>query len=111
MCPADSCNIGEAFCPADKKGTPGKFIILNDYENRNLKRYASFLKSNSIGVGALEYVEDENGNKWVYDVNTNTNYNSAAEQKSNLNKEGMVEIAKFLGNELKRTVKQNLKRA
>ena len=111
LCPADSCNIEDAFCPADQKQTSSKFVILDDYENQYLERYASFLLSNGIGVGALEYVEDENGNKWVYDVNTNTNYNSKAEQKSMLKREGMFEIASFLGSELNKIVKQKLKRA
>jgi len=111
LCPADSCNVGDQFCPADKQNPSDKFIVLDEYENQDLKKYATFLKSNNIGVGALEYVEDENGKKWVYDVNTNTNYNSGAEQKSRLQKKGMFEIAKFLGHELNRMIKQNLKRA
>ena len=105
LCPADSCNIGDAFCPAEQQNTSSKFVVLDDYKNHDLERYTSFLNSNSIGVGALEYAEDENGNKWVYDVNTNTNYNSGAEQKSILKKEGMYEIAKFLGHEMNRIVK------
>ena len=111
LCPADSCNIGDVFCPADQKGSNDKFIILENYENADLKKYTSFLRANDIGVGALEYVEDENGMKWVYDVNTNTNYNSGAELKYNGVKEGMYEIAKYLGTELSRTENHNLKRA
>jgi len=111
LCPADSCNIGDAFCPADKNESTNKFIIQDNYENADLKKYASFLKANDIAVGALEYVEDENGAKWVYDVNTNTNYNSGAERKSSEPIEGMFEIAKFLGLELSKVTKQNLKRA
>lgn len=111
LCPADSCNIGDSFCPTNNSPTAEKFIILDEYKNQDLEKYTSFLKSNNIGIGALEYVEDENGNKWVYDVNTNTNYNSGAEQKSTLKKEGMFEIAKFLGDELSKIVKQKLKRA
>lgn len=108
LCPADACNIGDAFCPADQSQPSEKFVILDDYQNQDLEKYASFLNSNNIGVGALEYAEDENGNKWVYDVNTNTNYNSGAEQKSTLKKEGMFEIAQFLGNELNKIAKQSL---
>lgn len=111
LCPADSCNVGDAFCPADKKAPSDKFIILNEYENADLVKYADFLKANNIGVGALEYVEDEKGNKWVYDVNTNTNYNSGAEKASKEQKQGMFEIAKFLGNELKQITHKDLKRA
>ena len=111
LCPADSCQIGDAFCPADKKEPSNKFIILNDYQNSDLKKYAAFLKANNIGVGALEYVEDENGTRWVYDVNTNTNYNSGAEKNSVDKKQGMLEIAKYLGTELALIAKKDLKRA
>ncbi len=111
LCPADSCTIETSFCPADRQHTSNKFVILDDYKNQDLEKYASFLNSNNIDIAALEYVEDKNGKKWVYDVNTNTNYNSGAEQKSNFKKEGMFEIAKLLGNALNRNIKQNLKRA
>ncbi len=100
LCPADSCQIDAAFCPA----TPGgdeKFMILDEYENPDLEKYASFLKSNHIQVGALEYVEDENGRRYVYDVNTNTNYNAKAESLSKLGRQGMLSIARYLGERLK----------
>ena len=111
LCPADSCNIGDAFCPANKSEKTNKFIIKDQYTNHDLNKYAAFLKANDIGVGALEYVEDAEGTKWVYDVNTNTNYNSGAEQASKIGKEGMFEIARFLGSELSSLKKQDLKRA
>lgn len=111
LCPADSCNIEDAFCPANRQEVSRKFAVLDDYQNKYLRQYASFLKYNGIGVGALEYVEDKNGNQWVYDVNTNTNYNTNAEQRSILKKEGMLEIARFLGYELKEINNEKLKRA
>ncbi len=111
LCPADSCNIEDAFCPASSDNTDSKFKILDNYKNQELTKYRDFLKSNGILVGALEYVEDEHGNKYVYDVNTNTNYNSGAEQKSELKKEGMFEIAKFLRDQLNELIKKKLKRA
>lgn len=100
LCPADACNIGDEFCPADQSDSTNKFIIQDNYQNADLEKYAGFLKANDIGVGALEYVEDANGSKWVYDVNTNTNYNSGAERKSKDSAEGMYEIAKYLGTKL-----------
>lgn len=111
LCPADSCNIEDVFCPANNEDLASKFIILKESGNSDLEKYASFLDANDIGVGAIEYVEDVNGVKWVYDVNTNTNYNSKAEQDSYFKKEGMFEIAKFLGHELESIIKQKLKRA
>ena len=65
-----------------------------------MERYAQFLNTNDIGVGALEYSEDANGDRFVYDVNTNTNYNSGAEADFGNHRQGMFEIAKFLGREL-----------
>jgi len=100
LCPADACNIGDEFCPADQSDSTTKFVIQDNYVNTDIEKYAGFLKANDIGVGALEYVEDSEGYKWVYDVNTNTNYNSVAERKSKDSTEGMYEIAKFLGSEL-----------
>jgi len=111
LCPADSCNLEQTFCPADNQNAINKFIIVDQYVNKDLEKYASFLQSNGIGIGALEYVEDKNGKKWVYDVNTNTNYNSIAEQNSELKKVGMFEIAKFLGEKLNHKLSKKLKRA
>ncbi len=97
LCPADACNIGDAFCPAGKNNDKSKFIVLNNYYNEDLEKYAAFLHKNNIGIGALEYVEDVHGQRYVYDVNTNTNYNSQAEMEAGNNRRGMFEIAKYLG--------------
>ena len=53
----------------------------------------------SIIIAGIEYITDKSGERYTYDVNTNTNYNSVAEKK--VNKDGMLEIAKFLKAELK----------
>jgi len=109
LCPADSCQVGDAFCPASDSESKSKFIVLDDYENEDLTRYAQFLKKNDIGVGAIEYAEDEDGTKYVYDVNTNTNYNAAAELANGNDKKGMEAIAQHLGEQLQKL--GNLKRA
>ncbi len=106
LCPADTCQIEDAFCPVGEKGKASKFVILDNYENKDLQKYARFLQGNDIGVGALEYVEDANGNKLVYDVNTNTNYNSGAEVAFGNHRQGMFEIAKFLGAELRKEIEK-----
>ena len=74
--------------------------VLENYQNNDLDKYAQFLKANDIGVGAIEYAENQNGQRLVYDINTNTNYNSVAEATFGNQKQGMYEIAKFLGEEL-----------
>ena len=111
LCPADSCNLEDSFCPADNTEKANKFIVQDNYQNSDLQKYGQFLKANDIAVGALEYVEDSNGQKYVYDVNTNTNYNSGAEKNSIKGSEGMFEIAKFLGKKLNKSKELDLKRA
>ena len=46
----------------------------------------------------IEYIVDKKGQIYTYDVNTNTNYNSQAEKKSEI--KGMNSIAIFLKEEL-----------
>ncbi|KHE67010.1 alpha-L-glutamate ligase, partial [Halobacillus sp. BBL2006] len=57
-----------------------------------------FLKENKIDVAAIEAIQDQEGNLYAYDVNTNTNYNSDAEAKAGVY--GMLELAKYLGEQL-----------
>ena len=102
LCPADACNIEEQFCPTNPDGN--KFMIINNYSNPIVKKCENFLKANDIGIAGIEYVVDKNGKLYVYDVNTNTNYNSIAEKKAD--KYGMLEIAIFLKNKLEQ-IKNN----
>ena len=90
LCPADECLI-DSNCPTD---TEPKFSILRDFEIKNLAAYEAFLADNDIGIAAIEIILDKDGVIWTYDVNTNTNYNSAAEE---LAKESApLKIAKYL---------------
>ena len=98
LCPADACNIEEQFCPTNPDGN--KFMILKDYKNADLAKYEKFLKENDIEVAGIEYIIGPDGSHYTYDVNTNTNYNSIAEKNAGLF--GMKQIAKFLGEELKK---------
>jgi len=107
LCPADACNLEDAYCPVGESANASKFIILDQYENDELDKYAGFLQANDIGVGALEYVKNKNGRRMVYDVNTNTNYNSGAEAAFGNQKRGMFEIAKYLGEELRNGMEQS----
>jgi len=98
LCPADECNAKEKFCPTNPDGN--KFMILKDYKNPEIKKYEDLLKSNGIEIAGIEYIKGEDGTHYTYDINTNTNYNSIAERKSDL--KGMDSVAAFLYNELKK---------
>jgi hypothetical protein len=96
LCPADACNLEEEYCPANTTGN--KFMILDKFTNPILEQYQNVLKKNYIEIAGIEFIEDQNGKLYTYDINTNTNYNSIAEDLSNL--KGMKAIASFLNKEL-----------
>ena len=96
LCPADACNVEDEYCPANATGN--KFMIVEKFSNPILEQYKKVLKNNYIEIAGIEFVEDNNGQLFTYDINTNTNYNSIAESLSNL--KGMKAIAEFLNKEL-----------
>ena len=100
LCPADACQIGDTFCPVGTESERPKFEIIEGFNNPIIEKYEHFLKSNNIHISGIEFITDENGEIYTYDVNTNTNYNSDAEAISK--KSGMGAIAKYLGDELEK---------
>jgi hypothetical protein len=101
LCPADACQIGDMFCPVGEQApAKPKFQIIDGFEDPILQRYEKFLAENNIHIAGIEFIRNEDGEIFTYDVNTNTNYNSEAE--TNAGKFGMLAIAKFLGNELEK---------
>ncbi len=99
LCPADVCQIDDAFCPTTETST-SRFEIIAGFEHPVLDNYQRFLKANSIDIAGIEFISDANNNIFTYDVNTNTNYNPQAEAKAKIS--GMRAVANFLGEELNR---------
>jgi len=99
LCPADSCQFSEAFCPVGEAASvPMKFKIVDNPHLELIAKYEEFLKINSIDVAGIEHIVDKDGNIYTYDVNANTNYNSDAEAEKGIF--AMLELAKYLGEEL-----------
>lgn len=99
LCPADACNIGDLFCPVGEEvEQKPKFQIIADFNDPIIQKYEAFLKEQNIAVAGIEFIRNENGSLYTYDINTNTNYNSDAETVAG--KYGMLQLAKFLGAEL-----------
>ncbi|KMK78189.1 ATP-grasp domain-containing protein [Alkalihalobacillus pseudalcaliphilus] len=97
LCPADSCQIGDQFCPTTSQ-PKAKFEIVDEGQADLIAKYEAFLKANHIHMAGIECIMDENGGWYTYDVNTNTNYNPQAEAIHG--QFGMKEIAKTLQAEL-----------
>jgi hypothetical protein len=81
LCPADACNVGDAFCPAATQGH-AKFTIVDGIDAGLRRRYEAFLATNGIAVAGIEFIADAAGTLYTYDVNTNTNYNAEAEARA-----------------------------
>ncbi|WP_067726255.1 ATP-grasp domain-containing protein [Oceanobacillus damuensis] len=102
LCPADACTIDDLFCPVGEESLkPAKFQIREGFDHPILQKYERVLAENDIQIAGIEFIEDKDGNIFTYDINTNTNYNSEAEAISG--KYGMLEVAKFLGEELEKS--------
>src|SRR5205814_5766883 len=103
LCPADVCQVDDAFCPAGEapssRAAP-RFQIVRDFAHPVVERYRRFIADNGIGIAGIEFITDASGEMYTYDVNTNTNYNPAAETEAGLS--GMRAIARYLGEELAR---------
>jgi len=107
LCPADACQIDAPaladVCPA--VAPSDKFQIVRDFNHPLIKRWEAFLAANNIGIAGVEFIVDENGRAYTYDVNTNTNYNPDAEAKAGFagtDRAGMGAIASHLGGLLRR---------
>jgi len=98
LCPADSCQLADPSCMFEAGNDPkqaGKFEILKDFRPPFLKRMQQVMASNDIHVAGFEFILDAAGDAYVYDINTNTNYNSAAERRAGVS--AMERLADYLG--------------
>ena len=101
LCPADACQIGDAFCPVgEEQLAPMKFQIVDNPHAALIIKYETFLAASGIDVAGIEFITDVAGNIYTYDVNTNTNYNPEAERLKGTF--AMLELAKYLGEELEK---------
>lgn len=101
LCPADACEAGEQFCPAPGQGEQSKFRLATRPPDAELvARLERFLRDNDAEIAAAEYVEDARGERYVYDINMNTNYNQQAERDTGNSRRAMHRVAEFLGEEL-----------
>lgn len=100
LCPADACQIDSLdFKSADSKaestkrpalagaacevGAGDKFSLRKEIDSKSaiVRCLEQFLAVHNIAVAGIEFIESVSGDIVVYDINTNTNYNSTLESK------------------------------
>ena len=95
LCPADECQIDDA---STSSAPASKFQIVKGFDHSILVRYRCFLADNDTHIAGIEFILDDDGELYTYDINTNTNYNPTAETEAGVS--GMQRIAEYLGKEL-----------
>ncbi|MDF1794492.1 MAG: alpha-L-glutamate ligase [Thalassobaculaceae bacterium] len=75
LCPADVCAPEEAA----ETGGPVFTVVENAVEPAFQSSIERFLAEARIDIAGVEFARDADGRPFVYDVNTNTNYNPDAE--------------------------------
>lgn len=94
LCPADACAVDQAALACPAEGGLNKFEIVKNFDHPLIPKWESFLAANHIDIAGIEFIVDDEGNAFTYDVNTNTNYNQEAEDK--YDRKGMATIARYL---------------
>jgi len=102
LCPADECRIGDLACPTNPGTVRNKFEIIPNFFIPEIPSLEAFLNANDIDIAGIEFVESVAGERYFYDVNTNTNYNREAEIRSGIGVFGMHRIAELLTGELEK---------
>ena len=55
------------------------FSLREDFDHSIIDKYLEFTRRTGLEVCGIEFIEAEDGRVLTYDVNTNTNYNTAVE--------------------------------
>lgn len=82
LCPAEACDIDER----------PRFAVTTDIPADLVQAYETFLARNEIAIAGIEFARLPDGRLLTYDVNTNTNYNPAAEQAAGVTP-GPIQLA------------------
>ncbi|MEZ4316718.1 MAG: alpha-L-glutamate ligase [Myxococcota bacterium] len=89
LCPADACQIGDLACPV---GDTGLFALREEItaDDPLVRKLVAFCQAEGLGLAGIEFIEDRAGNRYVYDINGTSNYNSDVEGKHGFSGMGAV---------------------
>jgi len=110
LCPAVACEeareAGDAFCPIGGSGT---FKLADDIQADDplVQAYVQLMRNEGLDIAGIEFVEDENGVRYTYDINGTTNYNAQVEAEHDLG--GMRALAGLVEREARRTAQRAAK--
>lgn len=107
LCPAESCEIGSAFCPVGEEETTAQktnrqslFTLRENFQDPIIQKYIDFMRAQQIDIAGFEFIENAQGEALTYDINCTTNYSPGVEEQHGLS--GMKAIAQLLAQELRK---------
>ncbi len=74
--------------------------MLTDFTHPDIVLFEEMLRNEDIEIAGVEFLFDDEGRAWTYDININTNYNGQAEAAAGIagtERAGMMAVARFLG--------------
>lgn len=94
LCPSDACQstgIGEV-CPID--GSAKFALAPMTADDPLVAKYRALCRAEGLELAGIEFVEAADGQRYTYDINGTTNYNSKVGHEAGI--DGMRELARYL---------------
>lgn len=83
LCPADACQAKRPqLAPAVCETGPSLFQYIPDFEHPLVASYIRLCEAGNFDLAGIEFLEDQNGTAYTYDINGTTNYSSVVERAS-----------------------------
>jgi hypothetical protein len=93
LCPSDACQIDLAnVCPAD--GNAKFSLDPMTADDPIVAQYRAMCAAEGLSLAGIEFVEDAHGQRYTYDINGTTNYNSAVAEEAGV--DGMRALARHV---------------
>lgn len=97
LCPSDACQVPASspdVCPADP-ATASKFSRSPlTAEDPLVQKLIAMCLAEGIEVAGIEFIEDADGDRYVYDINGTTNYSGVLAEQTGIH--GMHELGRYL---------------
>ncbi|MCO4768845.1 MAG: alpha-L-glutamate ligase [Deltaproteobacteria bacterium] len=103
LCPSDACQVpatNPAVCPIDGEAdemaaNDSKFSLAPIAADDPLvQQLLALVRGEDLQIAGIEFVEDANGNRYVYDINGTTNYSGVLGRQIDV--DGMTEVVRYL---------------
>ncbi|MFT7582987.1 MAG: hypothetical protein ACI9MR_004673, partial [Myxococcota bacterium] len=98
LCPSDACEVpapsaAPEVCPADGSGDTFQPAAISA-DDPLIQQYLAMCKAEELEIAGIEFVEGHDGQRYTYDINGTTNYNSGVGRKVGV--DGMRQVARYI---------------